>query len=254
MTEKNVIINNLKICYYQSDDLKKEGVSVFLHGWGSEALHLGTLLRECDNYIAIDLPGFGNSEKPETPWSVSEYSIFLKAFIEKLEIKDPVLIGHSLGASIIIKYLGSGGKAKKAVLISPSGIRERGMKIFFWYAVAKIFKVITLIPGIRAFRRVIRKSFYSAIDSEDYIEAGAMSESYKKIIREDLREDMKKIKTDTVLIWGEKDEATPLRYGVLTQQLIGNSRLDILKDAGHFSYIDQPEAFKKIFLKEIDAD
>ena len=253
MVGNNIIINGLYTAYYQSDTLDKDNALIFLHGWGSEALHLRNIFETCDNFIAIDFPGFGHSELPKSVWSVDNYVEFLKDFLDKLEIKNPLLIGHSFGGGIIVKYLSEKSDVKKAILISPSGVRKRGFKIFAWKIVAKMMKVLLSLPGLNKFRDKLRRKFYKAIDSEDYIEAGKMTEIYKKIIREDLREDMKKIDADVALIWGESDKATPLEQGIAIQKLIINSRLYVIKGAGHFSFIDQPEKFNKIFLKEINA-
>jgi pimeloyl-ACP methyl ester carboxylesterase len=252
MVEKNIIVKGLKINFFQSDDLLRECTLVFLHGWASQAAHLKSLFPNNRSFVALDSPGFGNSDLPETPWAITEYADFLKHFLEKMEIKNPTLIGHSFGGSIIIKYLAGGGKAQKAILISPSGVRENGFKKTIYGILAKIFKSIFLIPGLGKLREKVREGVYRVIGSEDYIEAGKMKESYKKIIREDLRSDMKKITAKVILIWGERDAATPLAQGKIINSLIKNSKLCVVENAGHFSFIDQPENFNKIFLREID--
>ncbi|MEI6587392.1 MAG: alpha/beta hydrolase [Candidatus Moraniibacteriota bacterium] len=251
MLEKQVIIEGLNINYFQSDDLEKERVVVFLHGWGSRAAHLQTIFANLSSFIALDLPGFGGSDLPASPWGVTEFSGFLDSFLLKLEIKNPILVGHSVGGSIIIKYLSVGGMAKKAILIDSSGIRKRGLKIFAYKIITKIFKVIFLLPGLNIFKDNIRKKFYSAINSVDYIEAGKMAESYKKIIREDLTDDLSKVKTETVLIWGEKDQDTPLWQAKLMREKMVGSKLFVISNAGHFSFIDQPQEFMAIFSKEM---
>jgi pimeloyl-ACP methyl ester carboxylesterase len=253
MVRRKIIVDDLYIAYYQSDTLNKENALIFLHGWGSESLHLKNIFETVDNYVAVDLPGFGKSELPKSVWSVGDYADFLKAFLDKLEIKSPTLVGHSFGGSIIIKYLAEKGVAKKVILISSSGIRKGGVRIYIWKMLAKMAKVIMSLPGLDKFRDRLRSKFYKAIDAEDYIEAGKLTESYKKIIREDLKENMKKINTETVLIWGKEDKATPLEQGITMKKLIKNSRLDIIKNAGHFSFVDQPGEFNKIFLREINA-
>ncbi len=251
MLVKQVIVDNLNIRYFQSDDLKGDGAIVFLHGWGSRAEHLKSVFANLPNFVALDLPGFGGSDLPKMPWGVVDFADFLNNFLSKLEIKNPILAGHSVGGSIIIKYLSGGGTAKKAILVDSAGIRKRGLKIFLYKIIAKIFKVIFLFPGLSIFRNRIRKKIYSAIDSVDYIEAGKMTESYKKIIHDDLTKDLEKVKTPTVLIWGENDQATPLRQAKLMREKIVGSKLFVISGAGHFSFIDQPERFGGIFSKEV---
>jgi pimeloyl-ACP methyl ester carboxylesterase len=251
MQEKQVIINGLNINYFESDGLDREKAVVFLHGWGSRAAHLKSIFANLPNFVALDFPGFGGSDLPPMPWGVADFADFLASFLFKLEIKNPILVGHSIGGSIIIKYLIEGGKARKTILIAAAGIRKRGLKIFLYKIIAKIFKVIFLLPGLNIFKDKIRKKLYSAIDSVDYIEAGKMTESYKKIIGDDLTDDLAMVKIPTILIWGEKDSITPLWHGELMQKNIVGSKLFVIPDAGHFSFVDQPEKFRVIFLKEI---
>lgn len=251
MLEKQLIIAGLKINYFQSDSLKNDGIVVFLHGWGSRAEHLKSIFGNLPNFVALDLPGFGGSDLPLTPWGVGEFADFLGFFLAKLEIKNPILVGHSVGGSIIIKYLTEGGEVEKAILIASAGIRKRGLKIFLYKIITKIFKLVFSLPGLNIFKAKIRRKFYSAIDSRDYIEAGKMTESYKKIIRDDLTNDLQKVKTEVVLIWGENDQDTPLRHAKLMQKNIAGSKLFVISDAGHFSFIDRPKEFGEIFSKSL---
>ena len=254
MQEKVIIINDLKIRYYASDTLEKAGVLVYLHGWKSEALHFRGVLENYPNFVAIDLPGFGGSERPKTSWALADYANFLKSFLEKLEIKNPLLAGHSFGGSVIAKYAAKGFEAKKLILIDSAGIRKRGVKILAYKLGAKIIKLILSVPGLNMFREKLRKKFYKLIDSEDYIEAGAMLEIYRKTISEDLSADLQKIQQETILIWGKDDSATPLWQAEQMHKLLKNSKLSVIENAGHFSFIDRPEKFKKIFFEEINAN
>lgn len=254
MLNKNLIVANLKINYYESANFNNNEPLVFLHGWGAEASSLKSIFFNLNNYLAIDLPGFGKSEIPKEAWGLTDYSDFLKLFLEKLAINNPILIGHSFGGSIIIKYTSRGGLAKKIILIDSAGIRERGGRVRIYYYAAKIFKLFFLIPGLHLAKDYIRKLFYQAIDSSDYIEAGELTETYKKIISEDLSHDLKKIKTKTALIWGEDDKDTLLAHALKMQKLISGAKLEVLKNAGHLPFLDQPENFNKIFFNLLNAD
>lgn len=253
MVKKNIIVQNLNITYYQSSTFTPVGALVFLHGWESQALHLKTIFENFDNYIAIDLPGFGLSEKPGTAWAATEYASFFSEFIKKLYISNPTLIGHSFGGSIIVKYLSTGGEAKKIFLIDASGVRIKTARNKLLLITAKVSKLFTWVIPPKLFKK-IRKSFYNYINSTDYIEANSLKESYLKIITEDLRPDMAKIATSTVMIWGVDDKDVPLEYAKIMKNLISGSKLLEIPEAGHFPFIDQPQRFMEIFRKEIDAD
>ena len=70
-----------------------------------------------------------------------------------------------------------------------------------------------------------------------------MKNIFLNTIKEDLTKELPKIKTETLLIWGERDRAVPLKNGKKMYQLIKNSKLVILEDTGHFPHIKWPERF-----------
>jgi len=247
MIKKNIIIDNLKINYYQSPEWKTDGTLVFLPGWQAKALIFKKIFDSVDNYVAIDWPGFGESEQSKETWGLREYANFLKKFLGKLEIGKPVLIGHSFGGSVGIKYVVNGGQAQKLILIDSAGIRRKSFKKFIYLIGAKIFKFFLAWPVVKRYKQKIRQKFYRTIDSEDYLNAGELGDIYQKVIREDLTGDLPRVKTETVLIWGEDDKATPVADGLLMNKLIYGSKLFIIKRAGHFPFLEQEKEFKKIF-------
>lgn len=251
LKKKTIIVDNLSICYYQSTPFAGSGALVFLHGWGSQALHFSKTLERCQSVVALDLPGFGESQMPETAWSIGDYAHFLKNFLEKLHIEHPTLVGHSFGGNIAIKYCGEFDDAQKLILIGSAGVRRKTLKKFLYLVIAKVLKVVSFIPGLSWMRESIRKSFYTAIGSEDYIQAGPLTEIYRKNVGEDLRGDMEKIKIPTTLIWGKNDDMVPLADGQLTETLIKGARLFVIPDAGHYVFLDNPSDFENIFFATI---
>ncbi|MFA6184041.1 MAG: alpha/beta hydrolase [Parcubacteria group bacterium] len=248
---KDIIIQNLHIKYYQSRVIDKNNILIFLHGWGSQASHFQKTLAKCENFIAIDLPGFGDSEMPQTPWSLDDYANFVKDFLEKLEIRNPILAGHSFGGAIGIKYCAEGNQIKKLILIGSAGIRKKNIKKYIYFIIAKFFKLFFSLPGIQKVRIIARKWFYKIIDSEDYINSGALKDTYLNVISEDLTDDLVKIIMPTVLIWGQNDTDTPSNNGKLMHQLIKNSQLYIIPKAGHYVFLDNEKDFNEIFLAQI---
>ncbi len=251
LSRKSIIIQNRNITYYHSTHIEKNNIVFFLHGWGSQALHFQKTLKKCKNFIAVDLPGFGDSESPTSPWSLDDYVDFIKEFLKKINIQNPIIAGHSFGGSIGIKYCAQGNAAQKLILIGSSGIRPKTAKKHGLYIITKICKIPFSLPGIRTFKDAVRNWFYKKIDSEDYIHAGTLTETYKKIIDEDLTAELQKIYSPTILIWGENDIDTPLENGKRIKKLIKNSQLFIIPNAGHYVFLDEQMKFEEIFLSHI---
>ena len=79
-----------------------------------------------------------------------------------------------------------------------------------------------------------------------------MHETFKNIINEDLSIHYKNIYQETLILWGEKDQDTPLKNAYKLKKLISNSELIIFENASHYSYLNYPYLTLKIieeFLK-----
>ena len=112
---------------------------IFLHGWGSN-LHafdkLTEQLNEDYTIYQIDLPGFGESEIFDS-YTIEEYAEIIHEFCLKLGVVKPILVGHSFGGRIAIKFA-SLYSVQRLVLIGSPGIREKfniikWLKIFFFF-------------------------------------------------------------------------------------------------------------------------
>jgi len=203
-------------------------------------------LRANYRVIAIDLPGFGLSPVPAKPFTLDDYAETVEALCQKLKINNFILVGHSFGGRVSIKIaIKHPTKVKKLILVDSAGIK-RERKIIG--GLARLFKPIfkqKIMDGAR-------NKIYQAIGSEDYLATPKLQKTYQNIVAEDLSSYLCDIKLPTLIIWGENDKDTPLSDAKLMNRDIKNSKLEIIKNAGHFSFIDQPESFNKIlsdFLK-----
>lgn len=75
-----------------------------------------------------------------------------------------------------------------------------------------------------------------------------------KSVNEDLKIEMPKIKTPTLLVWGENDTATPVSDAKIMEKLIPNAGLVILKNAGHFSFVEKLGEFLIILNNFLQPD
>ena len=82
------------------------------------------------------------------------------------------------------------------------------------------------------------------VASRDYLEASeAMRGTLRAVIAADLRDRMPRIAAATLLVWGDRDDDTPLWMGQEMEQLIPDAGLVVLEGAGHYSYADSPGQF-----------
>jgi len=244
MSSKEIIINDIKVNYLISDNFQADEAIIFLPGWNSPAEIFSNQVK-VDNLLAINLPGFFGSEKPKEVWGTSNYADFLSEFLNKLNIANPILVGHSFGGAVALRYA-SKNSVKKRILIGAAIVRTKTSKTRIYYLGAKILKI--LAPWLA---KKMRQAFYNKIGSRDYLESGEMAGIYQKVIREDSQSYLKEIgNTPVTLIWGEKDLDTPLTQAYLIKERLHKGQLYILVDAGHYCFLDNKEEFVKIFLKE----
>lgn len=240
-----VIVRNLLINYMVTDEGRKaNGCLLFLHGWRSEAKVWLPIISNLKNIgaaiYAIDLPGFGGSQVPSAAMTVGDYAEVVKDFIEKLGLKNVVIIGHSFGGRVGIKLAAQKPEiVSKLILVDSAGFAMGHNKKSLMSAAAKIAKPFFKPKFMQGFR----KKIYQNIGAEDYVATPELQKTFVNIVSEDLTEDMKKINCLTLIINGENDADTPVEFGKKMNGLILGSEFVIIKDAGHFSFLDQPEEF-----------
>ena len=188
----------------------------------------------------MDLPGFGKSEL-RYPYDIDDYVLELKKFISDNNIERPILIGHSFGCRVIIKYCVS-YPVKKIVLIDAAGIVRRGVQYYLKVYSYKLIRNLLTLLGKKDMVAKLRKK----VGSNDYNKANEMMKEVLKRIHVDLRDYIMQIKVETLLIWGENDKTTPLKDGKIMNKLIENSGLVIIPNAQHFPFIENENLCLKV--------
>ena len=235
-----VEINNKKINY----EVEGEGKPIILlHGWLASLetmMPLQKHLAQNFKVYNVDVIGFGKSDLPDSPLSTNDFGNFLAEFINKLKIENPILIGHSNGGRTIINYAGRNlGKINKIVLIDSAGIKPK-RKINYYLKVYTFKAVKNLVKILPNKFENLREKALSKFGSSDYKNSPeVLRKTMNIILNEDQCKIMPNINAPTLLIWGDKDTATPLQDAKKMEKLITNSGIAVLEEAGHFSYLDR---------------
>ncbi|MBR5406907.1 MAG: alpha/beta hydrolase [Lachnospiraceae bacterium] len=248
----NISVDGLNICYKITGS--GDETVVMLQGWGTDLGvydSVANAINEKYRFIQFDLPGFGGSDEPKEPWNIDAYADFFIKFMESLDIKKATLIGHSYGGRIIIKLAARESipfEIKNIVLIDSAGVMpKRSFKQKFNIRKYKIIKKIVSVKLIYALFPELIDDWRSSQGSADYRNASPMMRQCMVMaVNEDLTDLLPKIKQDTLLIWGDKDTATPISDGRLMEERIPNSGLAVLPGCGHFSFLENPAVFKSI--------
>ena len=209
---------------------------VLLHGYLASKESFYPQIEYFSKYFRVtapDFPGMGGAESLEAAWSVDDYADWTREFLARRGIANPHVIAHSFGGRVAVKLLSRGENFDRAVLTGCAGIiPKRGIKYKLRVRAYRIVK--KLAPGYA------EKRFGSA---EYRTLSPVMRESYKKIVNEDLREQAKLISRPVLFLHGERDRETPLSSAQVYVSCVKGSRLQVLKDCGHFAFLDDPFHF-----------
>nr|MBQ8251867.1 alpha/beta hydrolase [Lachnospiraceae bacterium] len=248
----NVEINGYNICYKITGEGEK--TVVILQGWGTDlGVYDSVAATICEEYrvVQFDFPGFGSSDEPREPWDVDAYADFFCEFMKALQIDRATLIGHSYGGRVIIKLATRKDipfEIANIVLIDSAGVMpKRSAAQKFKIKKYKILKRILNMKFIYALFPEIIDDWRNRQGSADYRNASVMMrQCLVKAVNEDLTPLLCQIKQDTLLVWGDRDTATPIGDAKIMEQLIPNSGLAVLQGCGHFSFLEQPVVFRNI--------
>ena len=222
-------IKNLNINYIQYGKGKD---IILLHGWGQNIemmKPLGDNFSDKYRITILDLPGFGESDEPKTTWKIDDYEALLEEFIKELKIKKPIVIGHSFGGRLAIRYSADNPIEKLVLFGSPCIRIQESLPLK-----VRILKSIKKLPGMNSLGEYMKKY----IGSRDYKAASpVMRQTLVEVVNEDLSSYAKRIKAPTLLIWGENDTEAPLNEAKELEKIMLDAALIVLPGT-HYAYLE----------------
>ncbi len=223
---------------------------VLLHGWGHSFETFSPIIPALADYFTLflpDLPAFGRSADPVSlianqAWDSQAYVTWLADFLTQTVGDDPFyLLGHSFGGKVAALY---------AAQVKPSNLKQlilmdsAGLPLPLTPKEQLVQSIAKLTPN--SLKRLLHKNVVSrALESvgvaADYQHANDYQQAIlRRVVREDISSSLPAITVPTTIIWGEKDETTPLSAGRRFASLIKGADLQVIASAGHCPFPDQP--------------
>lgn len=226
---------------------------LLLHGWGCTHSIWDSFVPDFarkHRVIAMDFPGFGESDEPSEVWGVYEYEEMLEAFCASLGVVKPSIICHSFGGRVAIVFA-SKREVDRLMLVDAAGIKpKRSLKYYFKvysYKLSKWF-LLKVLRNQAAFDKM-----RAGKGSSDYAAASPrMKAILSKTVNQDLRHLLSGITVPVILFWGTNDTATPLADAQLMCKLLPDAGLITVKGGTHYSFLEDPGLFRSVvnnFLK-----
>jgi pimeloyl-ACP methyl ester carboxylesterase len=223
------------------------GMSSSLNTWDSVVITLASKKR----VICLDLPGFGlTGPSPENTYNYDYYNRFIDSFTNRLQLKQFILAGNSMGGAISWNYaLHNPTAVARMILIDASGYPSKGEKGSLGFRIASTPVINNLLLYVTP-KVLIRKSLETVYFDQSRITDAQVERFHDLTIREGNRTaamhifkgsfattkhkgQIDQIKTPTLILWGEKDNLISVENARLFHQDIKGSRVEIYPNVGH---------------------
>ncbi|WP_221567896.1 alpha/beta fold hydrolase [Alkalihalobacillus sp. TS-13] len=248
-----------------------EGVPViFIHGvWMSSRFFKKQTehFRKDHRVILLDLRGHGQSVKVHHGHTVANYARDLHTFIEKMELKDVVLVGWSMGAFVVWDYLQQFGEdnVKGTVIVDelasdfkwddfPSGAFDFQTLIHLMREVQnnRVGFLTEFIP-LMFKEELPQKEFDWMLEETTKLPESVSSAILFDQTVVDYRNQFESIKVPTLLCFGRAEKLIPVEAGEYLNKHIVNSQLIVFEDSCHCPFLEEPENFNEVVTEFVQS-
>ena len=245
---------------------------VLVHGLGGFVetwMHNIRPLAANHRVYAMDLLGFGQSDKTPLVRDLNLLVRFINDFLENLQIQYASFIGNSLGGGLVLQYtLDYPQKVEKLVLVDNAGM-GRELCADFRFCVLPVINSLFLKQGQNSPARMLDRLVYdpSVItgDFQDFtlkynsadgagkalfsvLSAGVNIFGQKRKLTRQLLNRLHAVKAPTLVIWGKQDRVIPVAHADIAVKNIPGARLELFDNCGHMPMFEQPEKFNRLVL------
>lgn len=277
---KCINLNSETVAYSEEG----EGIKtlLFVHGLSSnlDAWQKNIAgLKEDYRTIAIDLPGYGHSSRNKTDYSLKNYAEMLKEFVEKKDLKNVILVGHSMGGQVAMHTVLQYPEAfKKLILIAPAGIET------FTPQEASLMKSSYTAPMVvnTSDEQILanyKLNFYQFPDEakamvEDRIQMKAAEDfpAYAEVVVNNIHamldepviDRLGEIKLPVLMIFGKKDMLIPNKYlhpsesienlVAVSKEKFPNLEVETIDEAGHFVNFEKAEEVNSVIKDFLERE
>ncbi len=227
---------------------------ILLHGYGDSWFSYSRILPLLDKKYRIYIPdqrGHGDSDRPVGGYALQQFAGDVVAFMDAMNVKQAAVVGHSMG-SFIAQHVAvlAPERISRLVLIGSATKIRNGV-------VEGLQREITALKDpvsekfVREFQasvtfKPVPQDFFEAIVKESLkLPAPVWREVMTEMLAPEAEVELKKIKTPTLIIWGDKESIFPRSEQDLLTAALRHSVLKVYPDIGHVPVWECPEQVAK---------
>jgi pyruvate dehydrogenase E2 component (dihydrolipoamide acetyltransferase) len=251
-TVASVQVDGRSIAYASLGD--GPDVTVLVHGYGGDKnswLFVQEPLAQRGTVLALDLPGHGGSDKDVGDASLSLLARSVLGFLDALQIDRAHLVGHSLGAAVVLAATASApGRVRSLTLVAPAGFGpDIDAGYFHEFATAKARRPLQALLGRLFFdQKLVTRQLvedllrYKRLDGvDDALTAlmGTLLDGDRQAIDAGPLLERASTEVPVVIVWGSEDRLLPPPPEA---SLGGQAQIRLLEGVGHMAHLERPDA------------
>lgn len=241
---------NVKI-YVEDINPQGEKVILFIHGWPANhnlfEYQFDKLPQMGYRCIAIDIRGFGNSDKPASGYSYDRLADDVRGVVDALKLQKFTLAGHSVGGAISIRYMARHkgyGVSKLVLMAAAAPSFTKHCDFPYGFTKEEVDKIIQDTykdrpKMLQGFGDIFFYQYVTEPFSEWFFQLGLQAAGYStaalaiSLRDESLFSDITKIHVPTLILHGIHDKVCPFDLAIILKQQIRNSILVPFENSGH---------------------
>jgi 3-oxoadipate enol-lactonase len=229
---------------------------IFIHGAAlSKGLWVGQVeeLSDIANTIAIDLPGHMDSTGPAFD-QISDCAAAVAQFIEKIQAPNPILCGLSMGGAVVQELLISRPEMFSAAILMNTGARLKVFPFIFESIEKDYSQYLDLAVDFLVSQKKDKAKIKELMKEIAVTKADVALKDFTACDQFDVMARLNEIKAKVLVVVGDEDTNTPVKYGEYLQHNISGAELAIITEAGHLTLLEKPEEVNRIirdFLQHV---
>jgi pimeloyl-ACP methyl ester carboxylesterase len=218
---------------------------VFIHGAGGSRTSWrlqGDYFSKAFNVMIMELPGHGAAPGPGAQ-EIKSYALWIQGVLDELQVSSPFVIGHSMGGAIAMDLVLRFPALPKGLVLVSTGARLRTLPAIL-DGIKKAFpETVRMICGNAFSQEAPAEMKQAAVTEMMKNSADVLYGDFSACDRFDVMDKVQTIDRPCLVICGDQDILTPIKYSRFLADTIAEARLEVIKGAGHRVMVEQPVEF-----------